>query len=234
LLTQSNFAPNVNNSALITGPGGIVSFAKVPPLNIEPGSSYQVLQTNSGGSVSQWTSSLNVNSILFTGNVSNFQSTFDRYYSSNIFLPIYATALGGSPNVYQNNDALAFYTVIGKRVEMTIFPFDNNTTLNPGSPASYYISLQILPSFLKVKNLRNVDDKERQSTSVCNISQNNSTQLEPSYINAYNNYYGTNGSYLEIVTDNSGTFVSNARHGGLFTDPAMSLKAPFTISYICE
>lgn len=236
LLTQANFAPNTANTALTTNGLGAVSFSKVSPNAISPGTSYQALQTNSSGNTAEWSSTLNIDSILFTGNISNFQSDFDRYYSSNIYLPIYATALGGSPHVYQLVDALAFYTVIGKRVDLMIMPF-TLASLVGGSPASCYISFRIIPNFLVVKDLRDIDNGERQATCMCNISQNNTTQFEPAYCNAYNNYYGKAESYLELVVNNAGNFVSNASHGAVFTggpSEFMSLKAPFTISYIAE
>ena len=237
LITPSNIAPNVPNVALVTNPLGIPVFDKINTQLINNGSSNQVLVTNNSGSLSIWSSTLGINSILFTGNISNFQSSLDRYYTSNIQLPLYAISQGGSPNIYQSIDVEAYVSIIGKRVQLTIFPFVLSSLMN-GAVPDVYMGFRILQNYMKPANLLGFGNEgERQASCECSISQGVTTQINPAYANVYNNYYGSNFSYIEIVKSNVGNFVANDYHGQLFSSSPpdfFELKCPFTISYIAE
>lgn len=235
LLTQSNFAPNTNNSVFYTNAGGIVQVDKLPVQNILHGTSNQVLETNSAGSFPTWTSQLKMDSIIFTGSVANFQSVFDRYYTDIVQLPLYAVSIGGSPSIYQNININGYFSVIGKRIELTIFPF-TLASLFGGATAPCYLSMLIAPSYLRAANLQGSGgSRYRQSTCMCSISQNQTTQSEPAFANIYYDYYGSGVSYLELTKGNASNFDPNAYHGEPFVTAGlefMELKAPFTISYI--
>lgn len=201
--------------------------------DLPPGTNNQVLET-SGSSV-DWTSQLKMNSILFTGNISNFQSIFDRYYTSTVQFPLYAVASGGSPSTYQNINVNGYFSVIGKRIELTIFPF-TLSSLFGGATAPCYLSMLIGPSYLRPANLSGSGGSGyRQSTCMCSISQNQTTQSEPAFANIYNDYYGSGVIYLELTKGNASNFISTGYHGEPFVTAGlefMELKSPFTISYI--
>lgn len=205
--------------------------------DITPGTAYQVVETDLTGNNVQWTSTLGIDSLTFTGNIANFQSVFNRYYTSSIQLPLYAVTQGGTPSIFQNINVNGYFSIIGKRVELTIFPF-TLSSLFGGATAPCYLSFLIAPSYLRAANLLGIGNEEnRQSTCMCSISQNASTQQQPAFANVYYNYYATNACYIELIKGNAGNFASNSYHGEPFVTAGiefMELKAPFTISYICQ
>lgn len=261
LIGQSNFANATPNSSLATDGAGVVTFKKLPALNINPGSNgqcmitdsgiakwgtcptsgispgsaYQVLQTNSTATNTEWSSTLGINSITFTNNIANFQSVFNRYYTEQVQLPLYAVSVGGSPSVYQNINVDAYFSVIGKRVELTIFPF-KLASLFGGATAPCYLSMLIGPSYLRAANLLGLgNETQRQSSSLIMLSQNHVSQSAPGIANIYFNYYSTNASYIELTKGISSDFVDSAYHGDAFSaypSNFMELQVPFTISYI--
>lgn len=225
--------PAGSNGQVLTTTGGVPTWGLCPQSSITPGTSYQVPQTNSSATSVEWTSNLGIDSITFTNNIANFQSVFNRYYTSDVQLPLYANPIGGSPFTYQNINVNGYFSVIGKRVELTIYPFSLGTLFG-GATAPCYLSLLIAPSFLRAANLLGLgNDGQRQSTVQYKFSQNLSVQPD-GLANIYNNYYGTNVCYLEFTKGISSTFVQNGYHGddfGAFV-PFFELVAPFTISYI--
>lgn len=233
-LPVGDINPGTNGQFLTTN-GGVASWNNLTITNIPHGSPHQLLETDSTGTNVQWTSTIEMDSILFTGNVSNFQSVFNRYYTASAQLPLYAVAQGGSPSVFQNINVNVYYSVIGKRIEMTIYPFTLSSLFGAIS-APCYLALLVGPSYLRAANvLGSSNEGERQSTCVCSISQNTTTQQEPAFVNIYYHYYTTNACYIELVKGNAGNFVANSFHGEPFTTASlefMRLKAPFTISYI--
>lgn len=260
-IDSGNFATAPVNTVLTSDSSGDVNFTKLPVADIVPGSNgqiltttggaaswnnftigtiphgtaYQVVETDQTGNNVQWTSTLGINSITFTGNIANFQSVFNRYYTAPVQLPLYAVTQGGSPSIYQNIDVDGYFSVIGKRVELTIFPF-TLSSLFGGAVAPCYLAFLIGPSFLRAANLLGIGNEgQRQSTCMCCISQNTTTQQEPAYANMYYQYYSTTTCYLELTKGNAGNFVANSYHGEPFVTAGiefMELKAPFTISYI--
>lgn len=260
-IDQNSFNVSPVNTVLSSNSSGVVNWTKLPVSDITPGSNgqiittnagvatwdnfsigtiphgaaYQVVQTDQTGNNVQWTSTLGINSIVFTGNTANFQSTFNRYYTEPIQLPLYAVSQGGLPSIYQNINVDCYFSVIGKRVELTVFPF-TLSSLSGGAVAPCYLSFLISPSYLRAANLLGSGNEgQRQSSCMCSISQNASTQQEPAFANIYYDYYNTGTCYLELTKGNAGNFVPNSYHGELFTTAGiefMELKAPFTISYI--
>lgn len=232
-LPVQDIVPGTNGQYLSTQ-AGVPVWNNITVGTIPHGSPYQVIETNASNNV-QWTSTLGVNSITFTGNTANFQSVFSRYYIESVQFPLYAVSQGGSPSIYQNLNVDGYFSVIGKRVELTIYPF-KLSSLFGGATAPCYLAMLIGPSYLRAANILGISDPSgRQSTCMCSISQNQTTQQEPGFVNVYYNYYSTNNSYLEITKGNSGNFSSNSYHGEPFTTAGlefMELKAPFTISYI--
>lgn len=231
LVNPDSIQPGAVNQVLTTNGLGNVSWTSYPSSPVTPGTPYQVLQTNAAGTDVEWTSQFRGTSLLLN---SPNQSLFDQYYEGSGMLPIYMVSQSGV-TYSQNISATISYIIVGKMMTMTVYPFSIITPIT-APMGSYYVGLQLNNLLYQPALVVTSPSNRVQMTTMCSTTNNGTTNLNPSFVNVYLQYYSTGLSFLEIVNSNAGSLDPNGNHGGPFIynsniNTFMTLKSPFSVTY---
>lgn len=240
LLTEANFAPNLANSALNAGPGGVVSFSKLPVRSISPGSSYQIIQTKSDGSEPEWSSRFNGDSLKFSYAPLN-QSIMNIYYESGLInadsFSLKKSTLDVSIGPLLTNME---YTVVGNLVTLVVREFIL-TELDISIGQEYYGFIKLdtaLYPWIQPKTIVSPSNYKQTSGYFSYVDGSTLTNLGQGMFNVYSDYYNKGYPAIEFIKSDAIAYVAGANHGTGFLKVSgsqttlMVLSSPLVIQYI--
>lgn len=231
-IQTGDITPGTAGQVIATDMGGNAIWT-TPPSVIAPGSAYEILETNSTATGIEWTNQYKGNSFLLTGNPSNFQSVFSRYYSSYMDLELYAVPIGGTGLISQSVTIRVYYVVMGNCVSCNINSFSLPVITGPFTQV--YLVMFGFPNFMTPArlNLTAFDNiRQAQSPVSMTISGTLFTVGQP-MINTYYRYYGFLEPAFELVLDNPNSYDRVGDHGQLFSnaDSNFNSAGPMCFQY---
>lgn len=220
-----------SDGQVLTTISGTSTWSSISPVNIGPGAAYQIPETNGTATAVHWTSNISPNTILFTGNTLNSQTSLGRYYRTFYDLPVFAAKTSGA-TFDQSMTTRIEVVIIGTLCHMQINPFTVASLVGTTAPA--YIAIQISPPTLLIPNILYTPSNTRQASSFCSTSESFSSNLNPSLANVYVQYYATGTPFIELAKNDGGTYDPNGNHGTGFSGGGgqfMALTAPLSLTY---
>ena len=237
LVSPSSINPGTNGQVLATNGSGQVQWVS-PVGPIVVGSPYQLLQTNSTGTATEWTNAIRVSSVRL-GSSSSYD--LRQYYFSgftNLPLRVMDVTNINAPVIVPLINIPVNYTIIGNVATLVIptFNIDSpNVSLVNGN--SYYPFVELTDLILL----------PRAVVAPSNSHQSSITYLAYSYgsgsttiCSVYREYYSYAMAVVEFIKDPTSNYIPNGSHGTPFTyNSSLSTSlfkpfAPITIQYMVD
>lgn len=237
LVSPSSINPGSNGQILATNGSGQVQWTS-PVGPIVVGTPYQLLQTNSTGTATEWTSSIRPTAVRLGPSI---DYELRQYYFSgftNLPLRVMNVTSIATPTIVPLFNVPVNYTICGNVVTLVIPTFSissPNASLVNGN--QYYPYIELTDPKLLPRAVISPSNSHQSSTTFLSYSYGASST---SVCSAYREYYSYIISVIEFVRNPTINYVPNSSHGSPYiynssnSDFLFKLYSPITIQYLVD